>query len=29
MKQEIKNTIKNNRIFGNAVVGVYRIAKSI
>ena len=29
MKQEIKNTIKNNRIFGNAIVGVYRIAKSI
>ena len=29
MKQEIKNTIKNIRIFGNAIVGVYRIAKSI
>ena len=29
MKQEVKNTIKNIRIFGNAIVGVYRIAKSI
>lgn len=29
MKQEIKNAIKNNRVFGNAIVGVYRIAKSV
>ena len=29
MKKEIKKIIKNNRIFGNTIVGVYRIAKSI
>lgn len=29
MKQEIKNKIKSNKMFGNAIVGVYRIARSI
>ena len=29
MKQEIKNIIKNNKLFGNAIVRAYRIAKSI